>query len=72
MKDNCKNCGFCIVNDHGQAECRRHAPIAIPTQQQNRLGGKAQMAIVTLWPPVQPELWCGDHMPAPATLEIKG
>ena len=74
--ENCENCVFSAVNAHGQLECRHHSPIAVPTQQkspiQGRRGhGQMQMAIITLWPPVALELWCGDYMRKPATVKLQ-
>jgi hypothetical protein len=69
--ENCKSCVFCLINDNGQPECRRRSPIALPTQQKSPLANQVQMAIVTLWPPVKAELWCGDHMPAPPISGLK-
>lgn len=67
--ESCGNCMFCLVNAHGQSECRRHSPTAFTTKQKSRVGPQVQMAVVTFWPPVNVDLWCGDHMPAPPTLE---
>ncbi len=75
--ENCENCVYSAVNAHDQRECRRHAPIALPTQQKSpihggRGRGQVQMAIVTLWPPVAVELWCGDYMRTPSPLTVQG
>ena len=75
--ENCEGCAFSAVNAHGQNECRRHAPIAVPTQQKSpihggRGNGQIKMAIITLWPPVAVELWCGDYAPKPPALTVQG
>lgn len=71
-EQNCGNCVWGEVNAHGQKECRRRSPIALPTQKQGSIHGQVQMAIVTLWPPVAAELRCGEHEPIHPVMDIKG
>jgi hypothetical protein len=53
----CSNCRFRGVTGTQFYECLRHAPVTLPGPQ--RLGG----VIDSHWPMVEPDQWCGDHMP---------
>jgi len=63
VKESCDGCRFCQENDAGQIECRRRSPVPLPMQKKSPLG-QMDFMVMTLWPPVRSELWCGDYQPA--------
>lgn len=63
VEKKCASCLFCQKNEGGQTECRHKSPIAITIQRPGALSGQTEMQIITIWPPVSLELWCGDWQP---------
>ena len=67
--DRCENCRhFVIVKDAqgaGHGQCRSGPPtlvVQVVTQSRivgTRCGPQTGMALLSAWPPVTPDLWCG-------------
>ena len=71
--DCCGNCLFCLRNgdDKRQGYCRRSPPTLLMIPQVSRqspleIGGRkimtpARMGLVSQFPPVRLDIWCGEH-----------
>ena len=69
--DCCGNCRFFLPSDNGQGVCRKNPPALFMVQQGAHpspleIGGRkimtpAQMGLVSQFPPVRLDIWCGEH-----------
>jgi len=68
MKDTCETCKFFRpTSDPKMGNCVAGRPqvILIPAQD---IMGRQQLQVTGVFPPTQPNAWCGEYMPQPATL----
>lgn len=54
-------CDSCKAFSPATRECRRHAPVMVPVQQQN-LAGQQAMAAAGMWPATKPDNWCEEYI----------
>ena len=57
----CKNCRFSAAGNNGQRECRFGPPTANAVMAPNGKGGVGVMAVVSVWPQMQPDMKCGQY-----------
>lgn len=55
-KDTCSSCRFAEADQHniGAYQCRRRAPVAVPIQTPQGVGG------MSMFPVVKSDGWCGE------------
>ncbi len=58
--DRCDRCLF-ASGEH----CLKHAPRAIAISTPEGLPNPPPVTVITYWPSLPPERWCGDFHPAP-------
>lgn len=71
-KPTCETCLF-AVTENANHVCRRHPPTAtvLVVPKQDSLGRMAASTqIVSVFPPVQRQQWCGEHQEAPSSLVL--
>lgn len=62
----CKNCAHFFAEGDG-GHCRRYPPHPLLAPQQNALR-QVSMGLSGCFPPVDPNTWCGEFTPRPATM----
>jgi len=56
-----ETCDSCKAFNPTARECRRHAPVMVPVQQQN-LAGQAGVAAMGIYPATTAEGWCCEYI----------
>lgn len=65
--DCCGNCRF-HIKEHTDTLCRRGPPQVIVMPRQNSIG-QVIPAPMSMFPPVNPRGWCGEHKPEKLVLQ---
>lgn len=63
----CEKCAFSVLDLERGMVCRRHPPQQHPFPVQGHLG--MTMQIVTAWPAVRKEDWCGEFFEKPDAIK---
>lgn len=57
-----EKCEHCTYYYRLESQCRRNPPKILPLigQPTSLIGGQAQVQLMSAWPPVKPEQFCGE------------